>query len=153
MLGAVGASLAAAVAGCVAGGGSEFEQGGSVDVEGNASLDDPTAAQAQQSFANQQINEQANDIEELELLDHEPVVRDDFRGLAIEGRAENTGSEVLEYVEIRIRVFDDQDRHLDTYLDTVANLGPGTVWAFDVVVLEAPEDVATYDVGTFGWPT
>lgn len=147
----VGAGAVGGVAGCLGGGTPDYDDRTSVDVRGNGSLDNATEASAQQSFAQQQPDPDAVNVDALELRDHEMTVQGGFKGLTVEGEVENTGSELIEYAEVRARAFDG-DTHLGTYLDSTSDLSGGSVWGFEIVVVESPADVSAYDIGVFGWP-
>ena len=148
-----GLGATAGVAGCLGGGGDHnYGARTSVDARGNGSLDNATEASAQEAFADQTPDPDAVSVEQLALLDHEPVATGGFKGLTVQGTVENTGEELIEYAEVRVRAFDG-DTHLGTYLTSTNDLAGGTPWEFEVVVLEAPDDVTGYDAGVFGWPS
>ncbi|AGB36293.1 FxLYD domain-containing protein [Natronococcus occultus] len=149
----VGTASGIAVAGCVGNDGGDGDpayQEGTIDVDG-----EPRTAEemsAAQGLAEQEIRVEVTPMDALELVDHEFVLEDDYRGATVQGTVENVGDERLEIVELRSRVYDDQDDQLGRYLDSTGDLDSGETWSFQVVVLESPEDLAAYDAAVFGMP-
>lgn len=155
VLALLGASVPAVLAGC--GGRNspevEYEDGGTI---GNLSTpEDGNASNASQAIAAEARAELADDnyaveLAALELRDHEVVVKDDYRSVVVEGTVENTGEERIEHVEVRTRVYDIGGNHLGRYLDSTSDLAAGSTWSFDIIVLEDPGAVSSYDIAVLG---
>ncbi|SFB68892.1 hypothetical protein SAMN05444422_101193 [Halobiforma haloterrestris] len=157
-LAALGSGVATAIAGCLGddglaiNGDPRYEEG-TVDVGDDAenrSAEEMTAAEA---LAEQEVTESVTTLDVLELVDHEFVLEDDYRGSTVQGTVENTGSDRIELAEVRVRVYDDAGAQLGRYLATVGDLDGGARWSFQVVVLQSPGDIARYDVTALGTPT
>ncbi|SNZ14924.1 hypothetical protein SAMN06269185_2316 [Natronoarchaeum philippinense] len=143
----------AGVAGCLSdGGATAYGPQTAVDLTGNGSLDNASTASTQQAFASTTPNSAAMRVDGLELLDHEPVAAGGYKGLTVRGRVRNTRQRPIGYVEVRTRFYDADGTQLGTYLASTSDLAADTEWAFEVVVLESPADVASYDAGAFGVP-
>ena len=88
-----------------------------------------------------------DDGPQLEILEHELVIEqnliDDVR---VEGIVENQSDEMLSYVEVRVRVYDEDGNQLDRYFTNTSDLDAGQTWAFEVMILEDADDVADYDI-------
>ena len=97
--------------------------------------------------------ENGDDEPQLEILEHELVIErnliDDVR---VEGVVENKGDEMLSYVEVRVRVYDEDDNQLDRYFTNTSDLDAGRTWAFEVMILEDADDVADYDIAVTDSP-
>lgn len=151
---ALGAGSLAALAGCL---GSESNsdpayESGDVpdDVDGEErSAEEATAAEA---MAEQTPRDDLAPLDSLSLLDHEFALEEGFTGPTVQGTAENAGDERLSSAEVRVRVYNDEGEQLGLYLDSVSDFEGGSEWAFEVVLLESPEDVADYDVAAVGLP-
>ncbi|EMA46944.1 FxLYD domain-containing protein [Halococcus saccharolyticus] len=150
----LGSGLAVAVVGC------SGRSTQSIEYEENATVgdlptpaanaSDPSVAIAASARAERHGDSYAADLDALSLRSHEPGVTDDYRGLVIEGIVENTGSVTVRRAEVRARVFDTDGAQLGVYLDSTSDLTAGTRWRFDVVVLEDPETVGSYDIVALG---
>lgn len=148
-----GAGAAVGVAGCLGGGGDTgYGPQNDVAVTGNGSLDSASNASAQKALATTTPDPDATTVEALELVEHEPVAAGGFKGLTVRGRVRNNSDQLVEYAEVRTRFFDRNNNQLGTYLATMSDLAANTEWAFEVIVLESPSDVDSYDAGVFGWP-
>lgn len=151
----LGTSLSATLTGCGSRNSEEveYENGGTVG-------DLPTAADGNASNASEAIAaaaraEQADDsyavaLNALKLRDHELIVQADYRGIVIEGTVENVGEERVEYVEVRARVYNTDGNQLDRYLDSTSDLAADSTWSFDIIVLEDPANVESYDIAVLG---
>jgi len=152
LLAGVGASAAAALAGCSAvdgdfGSEPSFERR-SVDADGEGrSAQEMTAAAA---LAQRSADRNLTQLNDLSVEAHEFVLEDGFLGATVQGRLRNTAEKRLQTVEVRVRALDDRDRHLGRYLASTGDLAAGATWSFQVVLLESPGDVAAYDIGAFG---
>ncbi len=89
---------------------------------------------------------------DAEIRDHEFVQEDDYRGSTVQGTIENQGDDRLAILEVRVRVYGEEDEHLGRYMSRTGDLEPGEQWAFTVIVLEAPTDIASYDVDVLAAP-
>lgn len=153
VLSSAGGGLVALLAGCTTGGTPDYVEG-EVDVSGNASNATRSASEmsAAASIAEVNRNESASQLEALELEDHEFVLEEGFKGPTVQGTVRNTGDERITYAEVRVRVFDSEGSYLGHFLDSVVDLGAGTSWSFEVIVLSSPEDIARYDIAVLGIP-
>ncbi|ELY90351.1 hypothetical protein C483_12603 [Natrialba hulunbeirensis JCM 10989] len=158
LLAALGVGVPASLAGCTdAGLGLGVETGptyedGTVDVPDDAeerSVEEMATAEA---VAELESQEGVTPLDRLAIVDHEYAFEDDFRGSTVQGTVENTGERV-EMVEIRVRVYNDEGDQLGRYLDTTGDLDQGGEWAFEVILLESPDDIASYDIAVIGTPT
>lgn len=149
----VGAGAAVGIAGCLGGDGSSaYGPQNDVGVSGNGSLDNATNASTQQAFASTTPDPDATTVQALELVEHEPVAAGGYKGLTVQGSVRNDAEQLIEYAEVRTRFYGENGAHLGTYLASTNDLSADTEWAFEVVVLESPADVDSYDAGVFGWP-
>jgi len=149
----VGAGGAAGLAGCLGGDGSTaYGPQNDVAVAGNGSLENATNASTQRAFASTTPDPDATTVQALELVEHEPVAAGGYKGLTVQGSVRNEAEQLVEYAEVRTRFYGENGAHLGTYLASTSDLAADTEWAFEVVVLESPADVASYDAGVFGWP-
>lgn len=156
LLAALGAGTAAGFAGCLGdgigvNGEPSYEEGGVVDVDGEGR--DAASMAAAEDLAEREVTDGVTPLSDLEVVDHAFVLEDDYRGSTVQGTVENAGDERVELVEVRVRVFDDAGDQLGRYLDNTGDLEGGAAWAFQVVVLESPADVAEYDLTVLGTPT
>ena len=150
-----GASVSAALSGCAGQNSEEVEYGNRETVGDLPTPEDGNASNASKALAAAARAEQVDDsyavaLDSLALRDHELVVKDDYRGVVIEGTVENTGEERIEYVEVRARVYNTDGDQLGRYLDSTSDLAAGSTWSFDVIVLEDPGDVGSYDIAVAG---
>lgn len=140
---------AAALAGCSSFGRRHAYQDRSVDdVDGeprNAS--EMATAQA---AATTEVDESLSPLDSIDLEDHEFVHEDGYKGSTVQGVLANTGDERLKDVEVRVRVYDDEDRQLGRYVASTGDLSGGSSWKFTVILLVAPGDVASYDIAALG---
>ncbi|TYL40076.1 hypothetical protein CV102_00400 [Natronococcus pandeyae] len=153
LLAGLGSVTGIAIAGCLSGDEPDANptfESGSIDADG-----EPRTAEemsAAQGLAEEEIRVEATPMEGLDLVDHEFVLEDDYRGSTIQGTVENTGDDPLEIVEIRTRVYDDDGNQIGRYLDRTGSLGSDETWSFQVVVLEPPADLDAYDAAVYGMP-
>lgn len=154
LLATLGSGAAIGVAGCL---GSEstaepaYEAG---DVPDDVDGEERTAeeATAAEAMAEQTPRDDLAPLDALSLLDHEFVLEEGFTGPTVQGTAENAGDERLSSAEARVRVYNDAGEQLGLYLDSVSDFGADSEWAFEVVLLESPEDIADYDIAAVGLP-
>ncbi|WP_408959324.1 FxLYD domain-containing protein [Natrinema sp. 74] len=158
VLASLGTGIAAVAAGCTGSGGiggePTYENGvvGEINTSGNASRS-ATEMAAAAALADQQSSTSVTPLNALAVTDHEFVVKDGYLGSTIQGTVENSGSSRIQIVEVRTRVYDDSDVLLGRYLASTGDLNAGSMWAFQVIVLESPSDVASYDITVLGTPT
>lgn len=150
LLGAAGSALGVAIAGCIGGGAADYDHGGAVDLDGEPrSSEEMTAAEA---VAEEEVREGVTPLAALDVADHAFVLENGFEGSTVQGRIENAGGDRLDLVEVRARVYDGAGDRLGRYLDRTGDLEAGEGWAFTIVVLESPADVARYEVAALGTP-
>ncbi len=158
LLAALGVGVPTSLAGCTdAGLGLGVETGptyedGTIDVPDDAeerSVEEMATAEA---LAELESQEGVTPLERLSIVDHEYIFEDDFRGSTVQGTVENT-DERVELAEVRVRVYNDDDEQLGHYLDITGDLDQGGEWAFEVILLESPDDIASYDIAVIGTPT
>jgi len=150
----VGAGTAGVLAGCAGAIGEddpEYEDGTAVDVDGDARTADEMAAA--EAVAERDPSEGVTTLDALALVDHEFVLEDDFLGSTVQGTLTNTGTDRLHLVEVRVRVFGADGDHLGRYLATTGDLEPASAWAFEVILLESPDDIDGYEILALGAPT
>ncbi|ELY91188.1 FxLYD domain-containing protein [Natrinema altunense] len=155
VLASLGTGLAAAAAGCLGGdglGGQPTYEEGRVTVS-NATSRNATQMSTAAALAQQQPTNSVTPLDSLELRTHEFVVEDGYLGSTIQGTVANTGSDRIQLVEVRTRVYDDADTLLGSYLASTGDLDGNSTWAFQVIVLESPSDVAGYDITVLGTPS
>ncbi len=146
----VGTGVGVVLAGC--GGRSdttEYEAGETVDLPA-ANDSNASAAAAAAARAELEGRDYAVPLDALALRSHELVVYEDYRGVVIQGTVENTGQQRLELVEVRTRISNADGEQLGRYLDSTHDLAAGGTWSFDVLVLEKPSDVGSYDIAVLG---
>ncbi|MFC4543955.1 FxLYD domain-containing protein [Halosolutus amylolyticus] len=158
LLASIGAGIAAAAAGCAGSGGLDGEptyEDGTVDAGNvtNASERSATQMAAAEAVAEREPNTAVTPLDPLSLIEHEFVVEDNYLGSTVQGIVANTGSDRIQLVEVRTRVYDDAGNMLGQYLASTGDLNGGASWSFQVVVLESPADVADYDITVLGTPT
>lgn len=91
--------------------------------------------------------ESLEELNGLEITEHELVEpEDDFGNPEVQGTVENNRDEELSYVEVSVRVYDEDETMLDSYFTNTTDLLPDTAWAFDVLLLEDYEDIDSYDI-------
>ncbi|WP_436347282.1 FxLYD domain-containing protein [Natronorubrum sp. FCH18a] len=157
VLASVGAGIAAAAAGCIGSGGIDgepsYEDGNVGEVNtSNASERSAEEMSAAESLAEQEPSQSVTPLDVLSLVDHEFVVEDGYLGSTVQGTVENTGDDRLQIVEVRTRIYNDAGNVIGQYLASNGDLDPDSAWEFQVVVLEAPADVADYDITVLGTP-
>lgn len=86
---------------------------------------------------------------DLEILEHEMVVESgEFtEDVTVEGVVENTSDEMFDYVEVGVRVYDAEGRHIDRYMTNTTDLGGNTEWVFEVMILDDAAEIEDYDIG------
>lgn len=153
----LGATTAAALAGCLDGDGvsldgdPHFEDGEIGDIDGEPrSAEQMTAAEA---VAEQETNPGVTRVEALALTDHKFVFEDNYLGSTVQGTVENDGSNRIELAEVRVRVYNDSGNQIAQYLDSTGDLAGGATWEFQVVLLKSPDAIADYDITVVGTPT
>ncbi|AXR79458.1 FxLYD domain-containing protein [Natrarchaeobaculum sulfurireducens] len=153
VLAGVGVGASVALAGCngVLGQNAPSYEEGTVDVDGEPrSADEMAAAEA---LADQEIDDGMTPLNSLSLEDHEFVFEDDFRGATVQGTIANDGDDRIQSAEVRTRIYDPDGDQLGRYLDFTGDLESGSTWAFEVVLLESPDEIGGYDVAALGTPS
>ena len=150
LLALAGAGVGTVLAGCGSRSDTaEYEAGETVNLpasnESNASAASAAAARAELEGVGYAVP-----LDVLTLRRHELVVYDDYRGVVIRGAVENTGQQRLELAEVRARVYNTDGEQLGQYVDSTQALAAGAAWSFDVIVLEQPSDVGSYDIAVLG---
>lgn len=92
-------------------------------------------------------------LDALSLAEHEFVVQDGFKRATVQGTVENEGDDRVKTAEVRVRAYDAEGNHLGRYFDRTGDIDAGTSWSFEVIVLEAPDDVESYDIAVLGLPS
>lgn len=84
----------------------------------------------------------------LEIVEHDLIIdRGEFVDqVYVEGLVENNSSARKEYVEVNVRVYDQNGNQLDNYFSNTTDLDAGRSWSFEVQILEDAEDVSNYDI-------
>ena len=145
----LGAGLAAGIAGCSGSGRTpSYEER---TVEGvNGTARNASEMSAASAVSQQEVNKNLSTLEGITVEDHEFVLEDGYKGATVQGTLTNTGTDRLETVEVRVRVYNDAGRQLGRYVASTGDLSSGSSWAFTVILLEAPDDIAAYDLAALG---
>ncbi len=155
-LAVIGTGLTSIFAGCSARGSN---QSGTPDYQpGNTSeggLSNNTSSNASQATAasaraETQPTDYAIDLGVLDIRDHRISVKNNYKGVTIQGTVEHTGNQRLELAEVRSRIYNTDGNYLGFYLDSTNALDPGMTFSFDIIVLEKPSDIGSYDIATVG---
>lgn len=146
----LGSGAAVGFAGCGATGGEPTYEEGEADPPGDAEERTPQEMTAAQGMAEQEARQDAAPLDALSLVDHEFAFEGGAQGSTVQGTVENRGEDRIQLAEVRVRVYDENGDLLDRYLDSTGDFDGGTSWAFTVVLLEAPGDIASYDVAVVG---
>lgn len=159
VLATLGSGIAAAAAGCLGGGGGlggqpTYEDGTVSGInESNVSNRSASEMSTAASLAQQQPSASVTPLDPISLRSHEFVVESGYLGSTIQGSVENTGTDRIQTVEVRTRVYDDGGTMLGRYLASTGDLSGGSTWEFQVIVLEAPSAVDSYDITVLGTPS
>ncbi|SER71127.1 FxLYD domain-containing protein [Natrinema salaciae] len=158
VLASLGAGVAVAAAGCTGSGGLDgqprYEEGTVGDRNAsNVSERNATQMSTAAALAQQEPSNAVTPLDPLELVEHEFVVEDGYLGSTVQGTVTNTGADRIQVVEVRTRIYDDAGNLLGRYFASTGDLDGDETWAFQVVVLESPSDVASYDITVLGTPT
>lgn len=122
-----------------------------VDADGDErTADEMTAAEA---VAEREVTDGVEVLDALSVERHEFVLKDDFRRATVEGTVANTDSDRIRTVEVRVRVYNDAGEHLGRYVATTGDVDGDSTWAFEVVLLESPDDIGAYDLAVLGATT
>ncbi len=148
----------AATAGCFGsselGGQPTYEDGTVSGINAsNVSSRSATEMAAAAALAQQQPSSSVTPLDVLSVRSHEFVVESGYLGSTIQGTVANTGTERVQTAEVRTRVYDDAGTMLGSYLASTGDLNAGTTWQFQVIVLEPPTAVASYDIAVLGTPS
>lgn len=151
VLASLGSGVAVTLAGCTGGSGDPRYEGRDVNADGEGRSGNETVAAA--ALAETEVEENVTSLETISIVEHEFVVEDGFEGSTIQGTVENTGSDRVKVAEVRARVYDDADAQIGRYVARTGDLDGGGTWAFTVVVLKAPAEIARYEVAVLGTPS
>ncbi|WP_049922437.1 FxLYD domain-containing protein [Halopiger djelfimassiliensis] len=157
VLASLGTAIGAVAAGCIGTGGLDGEpryEDGTVGERNASNVSNRSATEmaTAEALAEREPSDAVTPLETLSLTDHEFVVEDGYLGSTVQGHVENTGSDRIQLVEVRTRVYDAAGNALGRYLASIGDLEGGETWAFQVIVLESPADVADYDITVLGTP-
>lgn len=158
LLASLGAGVAVAAAGCTGSGGLDgqprYQEGNVGDLNASNVSDRNTSEMSTASaLAQQQPSTAVTPLEPLELVDHEFVVESGYLGSTVQGTVANTGTDRIQTVEVRTRVYNGAGNLLGRYLASTGDLGGNSAWDFQVIVLESPSAVAGYDITVLGTPS
>lgn len=151
LLASIGAGATALVAGCVGTNDSPSYERRTVNASGGEPRS-PAEMSAAQALAQQEANDSASDLDSLSLTEHEFVLEDGYKGPTVQGVVENAGDNVVDYAEVRVRVYDDSGAQLGRYLASTGDIPPETRWRFGVILLVPAADIAAYEAAVFGIP-
>jgi hypothetical protein len=152
LLGAVGTLLTVGVAGCASGNSQPTYERTTVDVPDDAEPRSPAEATAAAQQATTEVTDGVAPIDAVDLTGHEFVYESGYLGATVQGTVENRSDSRLDIAEVRVRVYDADDRLLGQYVDRVADLDGGEAWSLTVILLESPADIAAYDIVALGTP-
>lgn len=116
--------------------------------EVNESGGDPRSAgemAAAESIAPDGAKDAATPLDSLALEDHEFVVQDGYKGPTVRGTVANTGSELIEYAEVRVRADDSSGAQIGRYLATTGDIGAEATRQFEAILLASASTIADYD--------
>jgi len=152
LLGGIGSVLTVGLAGCTDNsGGADYERG---TVEIPADAEPRTTAEL--SVATQQATTEPSDAvvptSDVDLTDHAFVYEPGYLGATVQGTVVNRASSRIGGCEVRVRVYNGEEQLLGRYLDTVSELDGGQTWSFTAIILEAPGDIAAYDIAALATP-
>lgn len=151
----VGAGTTTALVGCTGsgdGGSGPNYRDGEVDVPSDATPRNAEETIAAQAVAETQANQNVSPMDDLELAEHAFSYEGGYTGSTVQGVVENTGSSQMDLVEVRVRVYNGDDQHIGRYVASTGDLGGNSSWSFQVILLESPADIASYDVAVLGLP-
>lgn len=122
----------------------EFEEGSSDDDDPASSADSDVGDDAEANGVPAEESIEAG----VDIVEHDLVVEEDefFEQVSIEGIVENNTEELLNYVEVTARIFDENGHQLDSYIDNTSDLRAGGSWSFEIRVLEDSADIDSYDI-------
>lgn len=151
---ALGAGGLFGLAGCLGSGssGQPTYESGDVPDEINGSARNTSETSAAYAAGNTTPRDELAPLEGLTITDHEFVFEGSYTGSTVQGTAENTGSTRIDTAEVRVRVYNSDGQQLGIYLDSTTDLDAGEEWSFQVILLEAPSDIADYDIAIVGLP-
>ncbi len=148
-----GTGVAAGLVGCTGDNGSgPTYQDGDVNVSDNASDRNTSETSAATASAETTVDPNVSSMEALEIERHEFSYEGGYTGSTVQGVVENTGTSRLSTVEVRVRVYNDDGEQLGRYVDSTGDLAGGSTWSFQVILLESPSDIASYDITVLGLP-
>lgn len=148
-LASFGAGSAALVCGCAETSDGPLYRDGEV----NETAGEPRTAEeiaAAEALATTEVNESATPLDSLSLDVHEFVVQEGYKGPTVRGTVSNAGDATVDSAEVRVRVYGADGAHIGRYLDRTGDLGPGSTWRFEAILLNSVSDIADYDVAVLG---
>ncbi|MCL7416356.1 MAG: FxLYD domain-containing protein [Halalkalicoccus sp.] len=151
---ALGAGGLFGLAGCLGSGssGQPAYESGDVPDDINGSARNTSEMATAQAAAGTTPRDELAPLEGLTITDHEFVFESGYTGSTVRGTAENTGSTRISSAEVRVRVYNGDGQQLGLYLASTTDLDAGEEWSFQVLLLEAPSDIADYDIASVGLP-
>lgn len=154
VLALLGGSIPVTVAGCSSRSG-KIEYGNRSTVNDLPTPEEDNVSNASEAIAAKAYAQLDGDnyaipLQGLELREHDIVVRDSYKGVVIQGVVANTRRQQLEVIEVRARIYDTDGNQLGRYLDSTQDLAAGSTWSFDIIVLEDPSDIGSYDIAVVG---
>lgn len=150
----LGTGVAVGLAGCSASGSTTEPEYDSGDIPGEPDGEERTPEEmtTAEALAEQGAQDDLITVSGLSITNHEFVFEEGYTGSTVQGTVENTVGKRIETAEVRIRVYNDDGEQLGPYLDTTNDFDSGTEWSFEVILLEAPADIADYDIAVVGLP-
>lgn len=154
VLSALGAGSLAGLAGCL---GSESTsqpsyEDGEVPAEINGSARNTSETTAAYSAGSTGSRTDLAPLSDLSITDHEFSFEGGYTGSTVQGTVQNASDARIKTAEVRVRVYNGDGQQLGTYLASTTDLAGGSTWSFQVILLEAPADIAGYDIAVVGLP-
>ena len=151
-LGALGSLIAGGLAGCVGDSSRPRYERRPIDVPADAEPRTPAEATAAAQQATTDSSSAVVPTTAVYLVDHAFVFESGTLGATVQGTVRNRAESRTEDCEVRVRVYDPQDRLLGHYFDRVEGLGAGRSWGFTAIVLESPGDLGAYEIAVLAIP-
>jgi hypothetical protein len=86
--------------------------------------------------------------EDIELVEHEYVVEEGeyTEEVYVEGEVANNADTIASYVEVTVRLFNDEGNQIGTSFTNISDLAANTTWEFRVDIFEDSENIDDYDI-------